>query len=222
MFGAFKCDFKRKFFKTLRRKTIDVFWIYDRHLTQYISAWYGTMKRHFPIMCFKRPFSIFTFWCNSLEGVFFHLGSHSCSLNRYVYFNNGSKNENPDEKIWMLGVVLKGFIWSGSITVLGTTTQAVIKVNPECLQLSEQLASRVRSETGCGSDPVMQPCSGIVKFHSQPSLRTPSYLGLLCQTYWKFCRVPELAEFLHLGLWESGQRDAVWVSQTQMCHSFST
>lgn len=80
------------------------------------------------------------------------------------------------------------------------------KADPECLQLSEQLAPRVGSEMVCGSDPVMHPCRGITKFHGQPSLRTPSYSGLLCQTYWKFCRVPQLAEFLHLCLLESVSR----------------
>lgn len=62
----------------------------------------------------------------------------------------------------------------------------MIKVNPECVP-------EVGSETGHGSDPVMHPCGWIMKFHHQPSLRTPSYWGL-CQTYWKFCGVPELAE----------------------------
>lgn len=105
----------------------------------------------------------------------------------------------------MLGVVLMDFIRSGRkyLTKLGTTAQAVIKANPECLQPSEQLAPKVGSETGRGLDPVMHPCSGIMKSHRQPSLRTPSYLGLLCQTYWKFGGVPELVEFLHVGPQES-------------------
>jgi len=74
----------------------------------------------------------------------------------------------------------------------------VIKSNPECLQLSEQLAPEV------GSEDVVQTQWCILAVGSWNPTASPlggHHLtgGLLCQTYWEFCGVPELAEFLHLG-----------------------
>lgn len=124
----------------------------------------------------------------------------------------------------MLGVVLMDFIRSGRkyLTKLGTTAQAVIKANPECLQPSEQLAPKVGSETGRGLDPVMHPCSGIMKSHRQPSLRTIVFgapMSNLLEIRWS-ARVSGVPSCRPAGV--CGQKDAVWVSQAQTCRSFST
>lgn len=106
---------------------------------------------------------------------------------------------------------------------LGTTAWAVIETNPECLQLSEQPALRV----GRGNRPWFKPSDAFLWWdHGIPwpalSENTSLYSGLLCQTYWKFCRMPEFAEFLLVCPQESGQKDAVWVSRPRCFHSFST
>lgn len=88
---------------------------------------------------------------------------------------------------------------------LGTTAWVVKEADPECWQLSEQPALRL----GRGSRPWFKPSNAFLWWDHeipQPALSedTSLYSGLLCQTYWKCCGMPEFAEFLLVCPQESG------------------
>lgn len=76
-----------------------------------------------------------------------------------------------------IGCGFNGFYLKWSVTKLRTTARAMIKSDPECLQLSEQPTPRVGRGDGRGSNPVMHSGSAITKFHSQLSLRARHTLG---------------------------------------------
>lgn len=77
--------------------------------------------------------------------------------------------------------------------------------------------------TCCGSNPAMRFCAGITEF-PWPALSedTLLYSGLLCHTYWKFCRSQSSVSFFfctHKSLWAKG---CCVGQQAQSFHSFST